>query len=993
VVTGNSLQSDREFVGRTDALDALQKGLNSACDGRGGLVMLSGEPGIGKTRCAEEFSRIAEGQGALVLWGRCYEQPGAPPYWPWVQILREYAQASSDDELRVLLGGNAEVVAMLVPELGERIGITATTAIHGEFTDQRFRLFDAVYRLLAKAAEEVPLILIIDDLHWADGSSLALLEHLSKELRRQQCLVVCTYRDVEVTRKSPLLGTLGELTRVSGIERLKLAGLSVEETAQLTTAVSGTDLPRSIIDAIYQQTDGNPLFVREVARVLAEQRLIETGDLITIEVPDGIREAIGRRLDQLSDFCNQLLTNASVIGREFDLSIVSATIEAELVDCIGELETAIQAGIIRREGDGSRYRFTHAVIRETLYEEIPTLERLQLHRAVADALRGAFEGNLDPVLSELVHHYSEASALGDHEVALDFATRAVVRDQRVYAYEEACRNYDALLRILRASGSQHDSRAAHALLEKGLLQLSMGHVGGALDSCTRGIGLAKKLSQGDLFDRYVGLMLRLTSFGPQHHAVALTEEALRLLPPDSDKRRAFLLACHAFALRSRGDITRVEKTGAQAIELARKLGDPYQLAISLRMVTLGLRGHPGTLPARLSYGREWLRISSKLEKAETTIECNYFHLLDLMEAGEVKQFTHLLESYAELAVNYNLARHLYQSELLRVVLALLHGDWQEAEQRIEQAYARGQQIFGQDRFLAVEGVYGAQMFVLNRELGRLRVMAPVVRRMIEDDGHSMWVPGLMVLCCEVGLLDQARSAFEKLASNDFSHIARDDMWVACMVFCAETCTRLGDASRASILYDALLPYAGQTASHPAAVCHGAVDSYLGMLAQTTDRMDLARMHYQRAIEMNRVMAAWPALARTQCRLAALLLAGTDQEVESGRGLLADAEQLATRFNMAGLQAEISEIRDGNATNHPDGLTPREVDVLRLLAIGRSNKDISMVLTISLSTVATHVRSILTKTGCANRTEAAAYAMREHLTENNREEKNHGSVHH
>jgi DNA-binding CsgD family transcriptional regulator len=281
--------------------------------------------------------------------------------------------------------------------------------------------------------------------------------------------------------------------------------------------------------------------------------------------------------------------------------------------------------------------------------------------------------------------------------------------------------------------------------------------------------------------------------------------------------------------------------------------------------------------------------------------------------------------------------------------------------------------------LATEGMYGAQMFVLNRDLGRLRAMAPVVRRMIDDPQSNLWTPGLMMMCCEVGLLDQARLTFDKLAVDDFSSVSRDDLWVISIAFCAETCAQLEDTDRALSLYDLLLPYAEQTAIHPPAVCVGSLSMYLGLLAQLSGRLELARTHFEYATEKNRAMGAWPALARCELHLARLLLASelaTDQD--AGKGLLADVEQLASRFKMTALMADAAAVLDSSAIPLPDDLTPREAEVLKLLAIGRSNKDISKVLSISLSTVATHVRSILNKSGCANRTEAARYAMRHEL---------------
>ncbi len=452
-----------------------------------------------------------------------------------------------------------------------------------------------------------------------------------------------------------------------------------------------------------------------------------------------------------------------------------------------------------------------------------------------------------------------------------------------------------------------------------------------------------------------------------------------MLSEDQIAERAILLAHLAFAQRSTGDMSQVVRTGADGIALARSTGDPYLISNALHLVTMGLRGDAQTLAMQLEHGREMARLAPRVSDKEEVCECLYFCLLSLIDAGEIGEFALLLDRYSARATASHLVRHEYQAALLRSQLHLLRGDWHEAEQRIEQSFQRGQQIFGQDQFMAAEGVYGAQMFMLHRELGRLRAMTPIIKRMIEDDSTRMWPPGLMAMCCEVGLIDHARATFERLAANEFCDIPRDDMWLTCMVFCVEACHRLGDAERAASLYELLLPYADQAANQPAAVCYGAVATYLGMLAQTMGSEELARTHLRAGVEKSRAMGAWPALARAEAKLAQLLLA-SDVEAErvEGRHLIGEAEQLATRFEMAGLVAEISALLNDDASLLPDGITAREAEVLKLLAIGRSNKDISKVLDISLSTVATHVRSILTKAGCANRTEAAAYAIRQNL---------------
>ena len=966
----------QHFVGREEALGLLQKGFSRMLRGAGGVVMVAGEPGIGKTRCAEEFTQAMEDQGALVLWGRCFEQSGTPPYWPWVQVLREYAAANSDDELRMVLAHSGDAIAALVPELAERLGIEARSSTEMPKPENAFRVFDAVARLLERHAREVPLALVIDDLHWADESSLALLEFIVRSLRQQRLFIICTYRDAEVTRKSLLLATLGELARSRNVQRIRLSGLDPAETARLVRSISGTDLGTQVIEAIYRQTDGNPLFVEEVARGVAAQHAASPGGRIIVDVPDGIREAIGRRLDRLSSRCNELLAIASVLGREFDLKVVVKVLGISLEAAVEELSEAMREGLVgSRDSGPAAFRFTHAVIRETVYDELPTLERLRHHQRVAAALMEIHGNRLDPVLSQLVHHCVEASALGDFEPAVGLALRAAEHDLRVYALEDACRHYDQAVRTLLENGRADDPRVAQAYFRKGKVALTAGKIPEGIESLSRGADLAR--SQGDalLFTDCTLALVLCSSHLPQHRTVPLLKEALALLPESDLPRRAAALANLAFASRTTSSTSEVLELGRQALELARAADEPAVLANALRFLCMGLRGDAKTLPDRLRYGSEALEASGSVDDPEEVAECSYWHLLDLVEAGHIAEAEALLERYAHHASAHHLYRHQYQARLLRAQLSLLHGEWKAAEKLVELALEQGRKLNRQE----AEGVHGAQMFQLNRDLGRLRMMRPVVESLLEHQSSELWEPGLMLTCLEVGLEERARAALDAVAGEDFSAVPRDDMWLICMVFCAEACVRLGDKRRGAVLYGLLEPYRDQTANHPTAICLGAVASHLGRLGALVGDAGAARGHLEAGIARNREMKAWPALARSLFWLAQLLAgADSDEQREEGRKLLADAEQLAARFSMAGLAEEINGLSEAAAENYPDGLTRREIEVLRLIAMGRSNKDISLVLSISLSTVATHVRSILGKTGCANRTEAAAYANRHEL---------------
>jgi len=286
----------RPIVGRARELDIFRAAFDRMLAGRSQLVLISGEPGIGKTRCAEALADVAEDQGALVLWGHCCEEAGAPPYWPWVQILRAYVDASSLDEVRLNMGTAAKDIAALVPELLDSSQHTPqTSSAIANSSPARFRTFDAIRQFFHQATQQVPITLVLDDLHWADAPSLSLLEFLSEELLRSRLLIVATYRDGDASRKTPLQRTLGGLSRHTDVERVQLSGLSQIAIGEVAQRLCHVSLSESAIKMICQQTDGNPLFAIELIKVLIDESAGAAIGTMPAKIPAGVHETIGRQ--------------------------------------------------------------------------------------------------------------------------------------------------------------------------------------------------------------------------------------------------------------------------------------------------------------------------------------------------------------------------------------------------------------------------------------------------------------------------------------------------------------------------------------------------------------------------------------------------------------------------------------------------------------------------------------------------------------------------
>ena len=431
------------FVGRQREMGDLKACLEDALSGRGRLVMLVGEPGIGKTRTAQELATYAGLRGAQVLWGRSYEEQGVPPYWPWVQAIRSYVRERDPEQLRSEMGAGAADIAEIVSDVKERLpGLKPAPQLEPE--QARFRLFDSITTFLKTASQRQPLVLVLDDLHWADQPSLMLLQFVARELGGARLLIIGTYRDMELSRQHPLAETLGELTRERLFQRVLLRGLTQEDVGRFIELAAGVTPPSALVTSVYTQTEGNPLFVTEVVRLLVQEGELSTDnvretDSWTVRIPEGVREVIGRRLNRLPQRCNETLTAALILGREFTLDQLKPLSEDTSDDRLFEvLEEALAARVIEELPQSvGRYQFTHALIQETLAEELSLTRRVRLHARIAQALEDLYGDDSEAHAAELAQHFAQAQTVLGTEKLVHYSLLAGKRALSARAYEEA----------------------------------------------------------------------------------------------------------------------------------------------------------------------------------------------------------------------------------------------------------------------------------------------------------------------------------------------------------------------------------------------------------------------------------------------------------------------------------------------------------------------------------------------------------------------------
>jgi predicted ATPase len=489
------------------------------------------------------------------------------------------------------MGAGAADIAEIVPEVREQLSGLPPAPPLADPEQARFRLFDSITTFLSRASKHQALVVVLDNLHWADKSSLLLLEFLARELVQSRILIVGTYRDMEISRQHPLSETLAELTRESLFQRAVLRGLNRDDVERLIALAAGSTPPPTLTDVLHARTEGNPLFLTELVRLL-----IQEGEFtperwhpqqgLSLKIPEGVREVIGRRLNRLSRHCVQMLTLASVIGREFSFEEV-----AWLVDNVSEegilelLEEAATARVIEELPQSvGRYQFSHVLIRETLYDELPATRRLRLHRRIAETMEELYRDNLEPHLDSLAYHFLESAKGGDVGKAVVYAERAGASADALFAYEEAVSYYEIALQTLDQKYADDPTRRFALLLTLGEAQRKAGDFSQALQNFQQAAGLAKALGSSEGLAR-AALGFEETAWRPGlpgDAVVRLCEEAIMALGEGDSALKARVLGALTRALAFTGAFARVAVVGKQAVEMARRLGDPSALTATLR---------------------------------------------------------------------------------------------------------------------------------------------------------------------------------------------------------------------------------------------------------------------------------------------------------------------------------------------------------------------------------------------------------------------------
>ena len=459
------------FVGRSEQLKRLSSKLEEACNGHGSIAMLQGEPGIGKTRTIAEFSDVARQRGTIVIQGACYDGEWQPPYGPFAEAIADYARHAPAAELTAALGSYTSTLTRIVPSLRRRVGDVSEPATLDK-DEERFQLLDAVSQFMITVARHSPLVLVLDDLHWADRGTVGMLSHVANHVGAHPILLIGAYRDAEVDRMHPLARAFATMRRLPDYEVLALKGLNSVDVVELLGIIGAQDAPEALVHTLSRETEGNPLFIREVLLHLVEEgKILHEGQgwglrfsVSELGIPEGVRSVIGRRLMKLSDDANRLSTVASCFKGSFSFEVAAAVAELDEDAALSAVDEALDAQLLRPGTTAESFDFTHALIRHSLYSDLNPARRVRLHRRMAEAMERTWGEKASEHAAEVAYQFWCGAAASGAGRGADYAIAAANNAETAFAHDEAV----AFLRIALELLARNDARRPRLLARLGL---------------------------------------------------------------------------------------------------------------------------------------------------------------------------------------------------------------------------------------------------------------------------------------------------------------------------------------------------------------------------------------------------------------------------------------------------------------------------------------------------------------------------------------------
>ena len=880
------------LIGRAGDIEAIQVAYKDAASGHPQVVLVAGEPGVGKTRLATEASRTAHAAGALVLFGRCDEDLSMP-YQPFVEALTTFASSVDDDHLLSVLGPVGGELSRVVPSLPTRLGNRLSEPLRADAETERFRLFEAVVSFLHTLAADEPVVFLIDDAHWAARPTLLLLRHVIRARGSEKLLLLVTYRDTDLSRTHPLAETLADLRRESDIVRIPLRGLSADEVTDLVAAAAGHDLDeaaQSFAGDVHAETEGNPFFVGQVLRHLAESGAIRIEDerwvvdrSSAVGIPEGVREVIGRRLSRLSPKANDVLAAAAVIGREFDRRLLAEATDTDRDEVLDVLEQAEATRLVVPVPGSDRLAFNHALVRTTLYDEIPTTRRLRIHRRIADALEARANRGV-PCIEELAHHSREAAGLGDVERAVRWSSAAAEAAAARLAYEEAAAHYQQALDVLDPDDRAHVEVRADLRVRLAQAIRLGGTIPAARAVALDAVADSRAARRPDLL---LGATLVMagdrgwTEAGiVDREIIGLFEEGITALGAGDSTVKAKAMARLASELYF--DVPSAERRQAltdEALAMAERLRDD-ETKLFVSSCSLWGSWVPGNAEARKDRALAVATMGRASGNRLHELIGLMYRVAALAELGDGDGMRAEVAAETVIAEELRVQEWLWPTRVHATALALMDCRFDEATALAEEALRIGSAV----GTATATQMYGVALFALHRARGGYEPLVGLTEAMVAQYPLiPAWRCALGFLYAQMEMVEQTREVFEHFAADDFTAIPFDANWLIGVGLLAMSAVVIPGVVGSELLYELLLPYreSVMTAGMPGEAV-ASTHLALMMLATALANWDAAEEHYASAQATHQRMGNRYAHLNTELQWARLL---------HQRGRAADAERV------------------------------------------------------------------------------------------------------
>jgi len=901
------------YVGRESERGLLKDALGEARSGSRRVMLLSGEPGIGKTRLASYAALGANADGFAVCWGAC-SQDLAAPYEPWITVcsqLVEHAPEAALADYAERFGGDIGRVAR---NLSRRIA-DAPAPQSSDPETERFLLFQAVAELLRAVAESVPLLVVLDDFHWADPQSVALLKHVARSIETAQLQLMVTYRDSDLGKDDPLTTVLADLRRLEGVERIALRGLAVDDVAALTAAAAGHDLDAdglALAGEIAAETDGNPFFVSEILRNLSESGLvvfdeeqrrwrIDRGSGVAL--PESVREVVERRVGVLGERAWEVLTSAAVIGRTFDLELLARIVEVGENELLSELEQAVAASLLAEATDrAGRFSFAHALINHTLYEALGTTRRARVHQRVAEALEDVY--GADEQLAELALHWRLATVSADNAKAARYSLRAGQKALDSLAPGDAAKLFNDALELLRAGDAV---ARCEALIGLGDAQRQTG-IPAYRETLLEASAIASDLKDAELAARAALANSRgwVSRFGAvDEERVAAVERALELDDPPRPARRARLLSLLAVELGHAPEHARRRALADEAVAIARRAGDPRTLAAALA-ASCYANWAPDTLARRAEQVRELSAMVAETRDLHLEFIVRLREVPIGIELCEFPRAFAALERMQAIAEQTRQPTQRWNAGFMASAMMVLRGDLEAGERVGEDALRIGQEAGHADAAM----IYGGNLVACRMFQGRGAEVVGLIEQMVANNpGVPAWEAALGYTYCLIDRHAEGADVLARAAARRFD-LPRDQNQSCGWAMYADTAAQTRSVEAAAMLYELLEPYADQFFSG-GGVNFGHARLSLALLDATLGRHEQADAHFAFACDFHREngLRVWE--TRSELGWAEGLVARGDGP--SAREHAARALELARRHGYGAFEPRAAAIVASDAT--------------------------------------------------------------------------------